>query len=75
MTNTALYAQDSYLRRQRLTVIAGIRWERVEGYIPPQSHASSQYFPSGTTISGLNVTLNTGGTLTHVHREGLRSTT
>jgi len=63
VTNTALYAQDSY-SWQRLTVVAGIRWERVEGTIPPQSHASSEYFPSGTTISGLNVTLNTGGTLT-----------
>ena len=63
VTNTALYVQDSY-SLQRLTVIAGIRWERVEGTIPPQTHESSEYFPSGTTISGLNVNLNTGGTLT-----------
>jgi hypothetical protein len=63
VTNTAIYGQDSY-SIGRLTVIAGVRWERVEGSIPPQTHESSQYFPSGTTIGGLNVTLNTGGTLT-----------
>lgn len=63
VTNTALYAQDAY-SIGRLTLIAGVRWERVEGSIPEQAHESSQYFPSGTTISGLNVSLNTGGTLT-----------
>jgi hypothetical protein len=63
VTNTALYAQDSF-SIGRLIVIGGLRWERVEGYIPPQTHPSSEYFPSGTTISGLNVTLNTGGVLT-----------
>ena len=67
VTNTAFYAQDTY-SIGRLTVIAGIRWERVEGYIPAQTHESSQYFPSGTMISGLNVALNTGGTLTQLHR-------
>ncbi|MEX2272336.1 MAG: TonB-dependent receptor [Vicinamibacterales bacterium] len=61
--NTAIYAQDSY-SIGRLTLIAGVRWERVEGYIPPQTHASSEYFPSGTTIGGLNVALSTGGQLT-----------
>ena len=63
VTNTAIYGQDSY-SIGRLTVIGGLRWERVEGSIPPQSHESSEYFPSGTTIGGLNVTLRTGGTLT-----------
>ena len=61
--NTAIYAQDSY-SIGRLTLIAGLRWERVEGFIPEQTHESSEYFPSGTTISGLNVALNTGGVLT-----------
>ena len=42
----------------------GIRWERVEGYLPAQVHPSSEYFPTGTVIYGLNVTLNTGGVLT-----------
>jgi hypothetical protein len=63
VTNTAIYGQDSY-SLGRLTVIAGVRWERVEGSIPPQTHESSQFFPSGTTIGGLNVALNTGGQLT-----------
>ncbi len=61
--NTAIYGQDSYAIG-RLTLIAGLRWERIEGSIPPQTHESSQYFPSGTTIGGLNVSLNTGGVLT-----------
>jgi len=61
--NTALYVQDSYAIG-RLTAIAGIRWERVEGYLPGQTHPSSEYFPTGTVINGLNVTLNTGGVLT-----------
>jgi hypothetical protein len=63
VNNTALYGQDSY-SVGRLTVIAGLRWERVEGTIPPQTHPSSAYFPTGLVISGLNVSLNTGGTLT-----------
>lgn len=63
VTTTALYAQDSYAVG-RLTLIGGIRWERVEGYLPRQVHPSSEFFPSGTTISGLNVALNTGGVLT-----------
>jgi hypothetical protein len=63
VNNTAIYGQDSY-SVGRLTLIAGVRWERIEGSIPPQNHESSEYFPSGTTIGGLNVALNTGGTLT-----------
>jgi hypothetical protein len=63
VSNTAIYGQDSY-SIGRLTLIAGVRWERIEGSIPPQTHESSQFFPSGTTIGGLNVALNTGGTLT-----------
>jgi len=62
VTSTALYGQDTF-DIGRVTVIAGLRWERIYGYIPEQTHESSQYFPSGTTISGLNVALNTGGTL------------
>ena len=63
LNSTAIYGQDSY-SIGRLTVIGGVRWERVEGSIPPQTHESSEYFPTGTTISGLNVALNTGGVLT-----------
>ena len=61
--NTAFYAQDSY-SIGRLTAIAGIRWERVEGYIPVQTRPSSYYFPTGMIIGGLNVSLITGGTVT-----------
>ena len=61
--NTAIYGQDSFAIG-RLTLIAGIRWERVEGYIPEQFHPSSDYFPTGMVISGLNVSLATGGRLT-----------
>jgi hypothetical protein len=63
VNNTALFGQDAFSFK-RLTAIAGIRWERVEGSIPAQTHGESQYFPNGTVINGLNVTLNTGGTLT-----------
>ena len=49
LNTTAIYGQDSY-SIGRLTVIGGVRWERVEGSIPPQAHESSEYFPTGTTI-------------------------
>jgi hypothetical protein len=42
---TALYAQDSYAIK-RLTLVAGVRWERLEGYLPAQSSPPSQYFPN-----------------------------
>ena len=58
VTSTAIYGQDTF-NFDRLTVIGGIRWERIHGTIPKQSHGTSQYFPNGSTISGLNVTLNT----------------
>lgn len=63
VTKTAFYAQDSYAIG-RLNLIGGVRYERVEGYVPKQTHESSQYFPSGTTIGGLNVLLNSGERLT-----------
>ena len=63
VNNTALYGQDSF-SKGRLNVIAGVRWERVNGSLPAQTHPSSFYFPTGTVINGLNVKLNTGGTLT-----------
>ncbi len=42
---TALYAQDSF-SVQRLTVTAGVRWERLEGYLPEQSSPASRFFPN-----------------------------
>ena len=47
---TALYAQDSYSYR-RLTLIGGLRWERVEGWIPAQQNPPSRFFPEGTVLS------------------------
>jgi hypothetical protein len=47
--NTALYLQDSY-SRGRLTLVGGLRWERVEGWLPAQSSPPSQYFPEGMQI-------------------------
>jgi hypothetical protein len=63
VNNSAIYGQDSY-SIGRLNLVAGIRWERVNGSIPAQTHPSSQYFPTGLVINGLNVPLATGGTLT-----------
>lgn len=42
---TALYAQDSY-SINRFTLVAGVRWERLEGYLPEQNSPPSQYFPN-----------------------------
>ena len=47
--NTALYLQDSY-SRGGLTLVGGIRWERVEGWVPAQSSPESRWFPEGTQI-------------------------
>lgn len=41
---TALFAQDSYSFRN-LTVTGGVRWERVESYLPAQSSPPSRWFP------------------------------
>ena len=46
---TALYVQDSYSYK-RLRVVGGLRWERVEGWIPEQTNPPSQWFPEGTII-------------------------
>jgi hypothetical protein len=53
--SSAFYGQDSYSYK-RLNVIGGIRWERIEGYLPAQQNADSQYFPAGTVFQ--NVTIN-----------------
>ncbi len=41
----ALFAQDSY-SAGRLTLIGGVRWERIEGYLPEQSSPPSVFFPN-----------------------------
>jgi hypothetical protein len=53
--STAFYGQDSYSIK-RLTVVGGIRWERVEGYLPAQTDPDSQFFPNGLVFQ--NVTIN-----------------
>jgi hypothetical protein len=42
---TAIYAQDSYAVG-RATIIGGLRWERLEGYLPEQSSPASRFFPN-----------------------------
>ena len=41
---TSLYAQDNFTIK-RLTLVGGLRWERVEGYLPEQSSPPSRWFP------------------------------
>ena len=53
--STAFYGQDSY-SIGRLNVIGGLRWERVEGYLPKQTTPDSQYFPDGLVFQ--NVVIN-----------------
>jgi hypothetical protein len=52
--STALYGQDSY-SIGRLSLIGGIRWERIEGYLPAQTTPASQYFPDGTVFKGVTI--------------------
>lgn len=51
---TAFYGQDSYTVR-RLNLIGGIRWERVEGYLPAQTTGASRFFPDGLVFQGVNI--------------------
>jgi hypothetical protein len=51
---TAFYGQDSYTFG-RLNVIGGIRWERVEGYLPAQVTPESRFFPDGLVFQGVNI--------------------
>ena len=41
----ALFAQDSY-SVNRLTLTGGVRWERLEGYLPEQSSPPSVFYPT-----------------------------
>jgi carboxypeptidase family protein/TonB-dependent receptor-like protein len=45
MDVTALFVQDAYSVRH-LTLTGGLRFERVEGYLPEQDSPPSQWFPS-----------------------------
>ncbi len=54
VNSTALYVQDAY-SIGRLTVVGGIRWERVEGYLPAQQAPDSRFFPDGLVFNGVNI--------------------
>ena len=49
---TALYGQDAYTVG-RLNLVGGLRWERVEGYLPEQTTPDSTYFPAGLVFKGV----------------------
>ena len=51
---SAFYGQDSYTIG-RLNLIGGIRWERVEGYLPAQTTGDSRFFPGGLVFRGVNI--------------------
>ena len=52
--STALYGQDWY-SVGRLSIIGGIRWERIEGYLPAQTTPASTYFPDGLVFQGVTI--------------------
>lgn len=52
--STAFYGQDAY-SIGRLTLVGGLRWERIEGYLPAQTTPASQYFPDGLVFRGVNI--------------------
>jgi hypothetical protein len=52
--STALYGQDAYTIG-RLTLIGGIRWERIEGYLPAQQAPASRFFPEGLVFRGVTI--------------------
>jgi hypothetical protein len=54
VTSTAFYGQDAY-SIGRLTVIGGLRWERIEGYLPAQTKPASPYFPDGLLFKGVSI--------------------
>jgi len=51
---SALYGQDSY-SIGRLNVVGGLRWERVEGYLPAQTTPASTFFPEGLVFKGVTI--------------------
>ena len=54
VTTTALYGQDSYTIG-RLNLVGGLRWERVEGYLPEQTTPDSAFFPGGLVFKGVTI--------------------
>ncbi len=54
VNSTAFYGQDSYTHG-RINLTGGIRWERVEGYLPAQTTGASQFFPDGLVFQGVTI--------------------
>jgi hypothetical protein len=54
VNTTAIYGQDGY-SIGRLTVFGGLRWERIEGYLPAQTTPNSKYFPDGLVFNGVTI--------------------
>jgi hypothetical protein len=54
VTTTAFYGQDSFTKG-RLNLTGGIRWERIEGYLPAQTTPSSRFFPDGLVFQGVTI--------------------
>lgn len=52
--STAIYGQDGY-SVGRLSLFGGVRWERIEGFLPAQSTPNSQYFPDGLEFRGVTI--------------------
>ena len=52
--STAFYGQDSYTVG-RLNIVGGVRWERIEGYLPAQTTPASRYFPDGLVFQGVTI--------------------
>ena len=52
--SSALYGQDAYTIG-RLTLIGGIRWERIEGYLPAQQAPQSRFFPEGLVFRAVSI--------------------
>jgi hypothetical protein len=54
VNSTAFYLQDSY-SIGRLTAVGGIRWERIEGYLPAQDAPASRFFPDGLVFRNVSI--------------------
>jgi hypothetical protein len=54
INSLAFYGQDSYSYKQ-LTLVGGLRWERIEGFLPDQVSPTSQYFPQGLVFNAVSI--------------------
>ncbi len=54
INSLAVFAQDSYSYK-RLTLVGGVRWERIEGFLPEQTSPASRYFPEGLVFNSVSI--------------------